>query len=226
MKITLQSVKKIWRKKADLLFKRSFNNSQGIAKGKVLHILRSLQINKNDVILDLGANIGDITALFTTTEARIYAFEPNPFAFYVLKQRFMNEDRVYCRPQAVSDQKGIKRLYLHENSEQDQVYWSTGSSLLANKGNVNRNKFVEVEAVDILDVLDEIQGRIKLVKMDVEGMEYRILKRLIDSTAIDKIDHLWVETHEQKIPELKTEAQEIKRRIQEKELLKIRMDWI
>lgn len=83
-----------------------------------------------------------------------------------------------------------------------------------------------MEVVDILSVLAEIRRRVKLIKMDVEGMEYRILDRLIDSQAIEMIDHVWVESHDQKIPELRKEAQEVKRKIQEKGLLKIRMDWI
>lgn len=226
MKIFLDSVKKItsWNISKYLENLAQYFHSQDTQF--YLPRIRSLPLKQGDVILDLGANVGEVTTFLASTQATVSAYEPNPYAYAVLQQRFKGSQHVICRPQAVSDRNGRERLYLHENSEKDQVYWSTGSSLLACKKNVDRRKYVEVEVVDILTVLAEIRGRIKLIKMDVEGVEYRILKRLIDSKAIDDIDHIWVETHDQKIPELREEALEVKAKIQEKGLLKIRMDWV
>ena len=40
------------------------------------------------VVLDCGANQGEIAALFAKTKAEVYAFEPDPIAYSLLSKRF------------------------------------------------------------------------------------------------------------------------------------------
>jgi FkbM family methyltransferase len=191
-----------------------------------LNYINSLNLGPGDVAMDLGANIGNITAIMASKGATIHAFEPNPYAFQILNQRFAINEKVHCIQKGVLDHPGVLRLYLHENSEADQVLWSTGSSFLEYKGNIKKDKFVEVEVVDLVQFIEELRTDVKLIKMDVEGVECRLLNKLIDSPVFERIEHIIVETHDNKIPVLREETDNLRKKITEQGINKIRLDWI
>ena len=187
--------------------------------------LFSIKLGKTDIAIDCGANVGNITQHLCKSGATVYCFEPNPYAFEVLQDRFSNMQNVHCIPKGVSDKKSMMKLYLHENSDKDEVHWSTGSSLLNFKGNVLNDKYVEVEIIDLCEFIESLNYRVRILKMDVEGVECEILKKIICSGVIDKIDYAFVETHDHKIPELKVETDAIRELIEQKRIKNINLDW-
>jgi FkbM family methyltransferase len=94
-------------------------------------------IKKGDICIDAGSNVGNITAQMLDYGAKVYAFEPNPFAFAKLEQRFILNKNVVCFNKGVYSKQDKMALYFHENSHEDEVKWSTGSSLLDFKSNVD-----------------------------------------------------------------------------------------
>src|SRR5262245_60438695 len=96
----------------------------------------AISLQAHDIAIDCGANVGKITQFLAQQQATIYAFEPNPYAFRVLQEKFADAPHVHCLQKGVLDCNGVFPLYLHENADRDQIYWSTGSSLLACKSNV------------------------------------------------------------------------------------------
>ncbi|MEO1590168.1 MAG: FkbM family methyltransferase [Cyanobacteria bacterium J06632_22] len=185
----------------------------------------AVRLTSDDVAIDCGANVGKFTAHLARSGATVYAFEPNPHAFKVLEEQFAGADNVHCMAKGVDRENGVTRLFLHENSDQDEVYWSTGSSLLELKKNVKGDKFVDIATVDLCEFIDSLPQRVRLLKMDVEGVECRILKKMIESGTVDKIDHIFVETHDHKIPELKPATDEIRQLIRDRELTHLNLDW-
>lgn len=159
-------------------------------------------VGPGDIIVDCGANVGQEVSEFVETGAMIYAFEPNPHAFAVLKEKFGQYPNVVCFPFAVLDHEDTVRLYMHEWAEQDEVKWSVGSSVVESKGNVRADNYVEVRAIDLSEFLYRFNTRIKLLKMDIEGAEYPTLTKILERGIAVHIDHVVVETHAQKIPEL------------------------
>lgn len=188
--------------------------------------LVNLDLGPGDVAIDCGANVGDITARMAKTGASVYAFEPNPYAYYMLQQRFKEFSDVHCINKGVLDRDGMMRLYMHENSHRNEVHWSTGSSLLAFKDNVDPETYVEIEVVDLARFISELGRCVKVVKMDVEGVECQIINRLIDTGLVKRIELLLVETHEEKIPELREPIESLRERITEEELSNVSLDWI
>ncbi len=186
----------------------------------------AVRLRKGDVTIDCGANVGEVTRILARRGSIVYAFEPNPEAFRVLRCRFEKTPHVTCIQKAVADRDGSARLYLHEHAAADPVYWSTGSSLLSVKSNIRTDTYVEVELVDLADFIKGLGRRVRLLKMDVEGLEPRILKKLIDEGVIDLIDHAFVETHDDRIPSLKEETDEIRHLIQQKGLRQVDLSWI
>lgn len=162
--------------------------------------IRRLGLQEAHTVIDCGANVGDMTAVMAEGGATVHAFEPNPHACSVLRKKFEHNPRVHIHEAAVHVSNGTLRLYLHENSSQDEVYWSNGSSLLADKPNVSDERFVEAQTVDLAAFIDALPGRIRLIKMDIEGAEVEVLRRLIETGSLDKVNFLFVETHEEKMP--------------------------
>lgn len=182
---------------------------------------------KNSLTLDLGANIGNITQQMVVAGATVYAFEPNPFAYSRLEERFKNNPNVICIQKAVLDEETEIPLYFHENSDEDEVKWSVGSSLLDFKSNVIKEKNVNVPTVDLAKFIFDLGREVDLIKMDVEGVECRLINHLIDSGAIDNVKMLLVETHDHKVPELKKETDALRKRIVDLGLSeKINLNWV
>jgi FkbM family methyltransferase len=183
-------------------------------------------VRSKSVIIDLGANIGKNINNFLLQSENVLAYEPNPFAFKVLNSRFNDNNRVQCFNLAVSDKNEETQLYLHENSIHDQIKWSTGSSMYESKGNVNKNNKLTIRTIDILDIVEDQDAEISLLKIDVEGMEYRILNRLIESNAYKKINLIKVELHADRIYCLKKEEEMLFEKIKKYNIDNICTDWI
>jgi FkbM family methyltransferase len=156
----------------------------------------------------------------------VYAFEPNPYAFAELHARFHGRPNVHCRNQGVLDTNGAFSLYLHHLSAQAPVKWSTGSSLLANKGNVDPATAVEVEVIDLAQFVLDLKQRVAVLKLDVEGVEYRILNRMLDAGALERIDHILVEAHEKRMHALAEEAAQVRQRLDAAGITHIDWSWI
>ena len=185
----------------------------------------SVKLKKTDIAIDCGANVGNITQHLFKSGATVYSFEPNPYAFKVLQDRYSNMENVHCIQKGVSDKKDKMKLYLHENSDKDEIHWSTGSSLLDFKGNILKEKHVEVEIIDLCEFIVSLNHHVRILKMDVEGVECGIIKRMINTGVIDKVGYVFVETHDHKIPELKQETNMIRELIKEKGIKNINLDW-
>lgn len=184
------------------------------------------ELGAADVAIDCGANVGRYTEVLARNGARVYAFEPNPDAFAVLSERMRGYPNVVCLNKAVAAKAGTVPLYLHAHAAEDPLHWSTGSSMLATKGNVNKETFVEVEAVDFVNFLLALKGQVALVKMDIEGAEVALLGRLLEQPlALAAIGRLFVETHDHKIPELRDCTDRMREEIARRGLDRINLDW-
>lgn len=188
---------------------------------KVFDVLRP-----GDIAIDCGANVGNVTEKMANRGATVYAFEPNPYAYKVLKKRFQNNLNVHCINKAVWDRTDRLKLYLHEHSNTDQVKWSAGSSLSKEKSNVSSSQYVEVDVIDLVQFISELSEPIKLLKIDIEGLECDVLNALIDAGIAKNITSILVETHEMKIPSLIAPMQALKKKIQEQKLTNINLRWI
>ncbi len=62
------------------------NQRRALADGYFLGVCAMLQLS--DLALDLGANMGVVTEQLAATGADVIAYEPDPFAFATLTQKF------------------------------------------------------------------------------------------------------------------------------------------
>jgi FkbM family methyltransferase len=187
----------------------------------------ALGLRPGDLAIDCGANVGDVSASLADTGAEVHAFEPNPDAFAVLVERLGGKPNVQLYPQAVLDRAGRSRLYLHVDARDDPVGASIGSSLLATKGNIDPEKFVEVETIDLAQFVLDLERRVRIIKIDVEGVECRLVHHLLDTRAIEHVDTVFVELHDRHIPDLRSENRRLRERLERDGLAdRVLTDWV
>ena len=187
-----------------------------------------INIQPGDYVIDCGANVGDVTAIFLAGGANVIAFEPNPHAFAVLQERYKHFKKAKCVNKGVSGIKssGIQKLFLHESAPQNQVMYSTGCSIVEYKNNVNKKNFIEVEMVNLCKFLKLLNKEIKVLKVDIEGAEVELLNDLMNEGLARDIPYIFVETHEEKIPELREETEKLKERVKVENYNNINLNWI
>jgi len=153
------------------------------------------------IFIDCGAYKGSAIKKFreSNTDYEIYAFEPNPF----MPCNFGNDVTVIRK--AVWTEDGTKKFYLKRHKAR-----SNSSSLYKNKcldrHPLDKNHPVFVESVDfdwwLENIVDE-QWPDKyepiIVKMDIEGAEYEVLEKMIETGRIKCINELWIEWHWSKL---------------------------
>ena len=140
---------------------------------------RNLGLNQESLVIDIGANIGLITQVFVDLyNCNIEAYEPNKFAFKELKKKFLSNKKVKCYKLAVTENGLKKKIFFHKKSKIDPTKYSTATSLLPEKENVNNKDFCLIKTISISSIMAKFKY-IDLIKIDVEGYEYKILPYLI-----------------------------------------------
>ena len=195
-------------------------------KNNQLPDIYTIQLEVDDIVIDCGANIGKVTQKLYNEGNRFYCFEPNPYAFEELKNKFIDKVNVKCYQKGVWISNCEKKLYFHEHSNKDEVYWSTGSSYLKIKRNIDKKKFIRSQLIDLNQFIISLKRKVRILKLDVEGFECPILIKLINEETYKKIDYIFVETHEKKIPELLEQTKLLTSLIKEKNITNIDLNWI
>ncbi len=186
---------------------------------------RAIAFEPGDLAIDCGANVGDVTLDLAARGATVHAFEPNPDVFEVLASRTRSQPEVYCYQQAVANHAGTVSLYLHRERSANPLAHSGAPSLVATKHNLDPGRSVEVTAIDLADFIEAFPGRVRLLKIDVEGYEVVLLDHLIDRGVLRQVDHVFCETHELKVPGLLRETRRLRRRLAEEQLTHVNLGW-
>jgi len=130
---------------------------------------------KNKIFLDIGANIGRYTILNALRRYKVYAFEPAEPIFKQLKRNveLNNLHNIILIPQGLSDRGDESEFEYFEGFE--------GSSRIGiQKDELSKYaKVLKVRTKKLDDVVKEYDintDKIRLIKIDVEGHEYKVIK--------------------------------------------------
>ncbi len=174
------------------------------AEGLLLGILSMLR--PGDVVVDCGANRGDVTARLAATGAEVHAFEPDPYNLEKLAERFAEAANVHLHAAAVGTAAGSIRLMRTANWEANPELASVKSTVVAGGQNIAESAGIDVELIDFpafLRGLVAAHGRVAFVKMDIEGAELDLLEALLREKLFDHIQLTVAETHERKFKDLR-----------------------
>jgi FkbM family methyltransferase len=138
---------------------------------KFNEILRS-----GDVVVDIGAHIGYYTLLaarIVGPQGRVFAFEPEPSNYGLLLRNIEANkyQNVTAIRKAVSDRDGHSTLFIAGPSTH---------SLVPKPDALSTDRTIEIETVTLdshfsQDDVKELESRISLVKIDVEGAEMMVI---------------------------------------------------
>ena len=145
-------------------------------------------IQKNSIVIDIGANIGVFSLYAVGMGAKkVYAYEPSQHAYKVLLHNIVKnqlEDKVIPYKLAVCKTDGNKVRIPIESSPYNRVVSEDNTQNWAMVETVTLERIVQDSEVDFVDLL----------KIDCEGMEYDILLSTTES-VFSKIKAIRMEYH-------------------------------
>lgn len=135
----------------------------------------------NDVILDVGGNIGYSSLVFSIAhpQARIFAFEPDLENRFVFNFNTRKAKNVYLLPFGCSD--SVDEIsfgfpnYIENYNDKDRKINTGLITAVKNKQINNTHKNIVVPIDSFNNILNK-NSSILLVKIDVEGFEKHVLK--------------------------------------------------
>jgi FkbM family methyltransferase len=166
----------------------------GVWEPEISHLVGQI-LRPGDVFVDVGANVGYDTLLGSSLvgpQGQVISIEASPIAFARLKENIALNKSTNIRAVnvAVSDRVGTLELFDLQgaNSGAATTLTGRGGKLIAS-----------VEALPLAQILTPAEmGRVRLIKIDVEGAEGTILSDLLDNiesfpASMDVIAELAVE---------------------------------
>jgi len=120
-------------------------------------------------------------------------YEPQPKHAEFLSE-MSKEKKFEFINKAIWDKTGVYDFYIAID-----IYGDQGSTLCNDKKErLDLENPVKVETVDIVDILENFSNDDYIVlKLDVEGGEYDIIQRLIDTENLHKVKEYIIEWHDQ-----------------------------
>jgi FkbM family methyltransferase len=182
-----------------LFFLRTFGQRLGLLR-PLQHLARRLQtreyesafrselikyIRPGQIIWDIGANEGfyvDLLLKLVGPNGTIVAFEPSPESYEILTQKFSGYPNVHLKNVALADQNGVASFF--------QSPTSVTNSLAYNKNATSQIR-VMVERGDtyVTNYSPDV------MKIDVEGYEYEVLKGMQKILSSPKLKCIFLEVH-------------------------------
>lgn len=187
-------------------------------------------LKPGDLAVDCGANMGVVTEQLAATGATVIAFEPDPFAFGTLEQKFGNMPNVRLVNAAVGVGTGTVRLMRADNFGENPEGASVKSTILDGGRRIDAENSIEVPLIDFPTWVKEQvaeRGEVAFVKMDIEGAELDILEKMHDEQLFVNVRCLVAETHERKFKDLRDRYKALRDKVGETYAPgKVNLDWI
>lgn len=139
------------------------------------------QLSEKPIIYDCGSNVGTSCLYFFRfyPSSKIYAFEPDPVIYSVLKQNINSYKTTNVLPHNSA-------VWIDNNGVQFTQQGADGSSIFS-EGNK-----ISVPSIRLKDFLEK-EEQIDLLKIDIEGAEYEVIKDCKDS--LGNVKNIFVEYH-------------------------------
>lgn len=183
-------------------------------------------LRPGDVVIDCGANVGEVTAKLAATGAAVHAFEPDPYTFGVLTEAVGHLPNVTLHNAAVGVADGAALLMRGVNFAANPKAASVKSSLVAGGRGMEAAGAVEVPVIDFPAFLRGI-GPVAFLKMDIEGAELDLLEAMEREGLFDDVRLTVAETHEKKFKDLRPRFDALRARLSEAyPVTKVNLDWI
>ncbi len=139
-----------------------------------IHYFVKKLIKKGDYIIDIGANLGYYSKIFSDLVGRkgkVYAVEPLPIYQKVLKRNTAKKSNIQLIPYALGKENGKVQMGVPGND----VYQHGRNQVLTENKKITSSTEVEIKKASTL--FSDLE-RLDYIKCDVEGFEMNIIPEL------------------------------------------------
>ena len=166
-----------------------------------LYVKSHCKINPNDVVVDIGANVGFFSYFAICNGAsKVYCFEPSKESVKTIKDNFYFPNLI-VEEAAVSKHNGGVMFYYNELNSIGSGMFSPeiGNGVICKS--INLNEYI---------IENDIE-KINYLKIDCEGAEYEIIEDLSEEYLRNNIDNICIEFHFNTDDRLNTMLEKLKR---------------
>jgi FkbM family methyltransferase len=151
-------------------------------------ILHTANIDQDSIVIDVGAFIGDWSVTIAEKyNPTIYAFEPNPKPFERLLIHAGKNPKFKPLPVGLGD----------EDLEADFTLKGLGSSMLEDRADHSDVPKMRVKIRSVDSIWNELAlNNVQLMKVNIEGAEFPLFERMIETGLLDKVDTYLIQFHE------------------------------
>jgi FkbM family methyltransferase len=152
-------------------------------------MLHTAPLGPDSIVLDVGAHVGDWSAkMVEKFNPRIFAFEPDPASLGTLTSRFRDSPKITVLDYGLHARDAVLDLALK----------GMGSTLYNDPlPDEEPTSKVPVRLRDAAQVFDELGLRyIDLLKINIEGGEFDVLDRLIETAWLSRVRCVMIQFHE------------------------------
>jgi FkbM family methyltransferase len=165
----------------------SVKGADSIARELIIQFLK-----KGDVALDIGANIGSYSLLMAKIvgdEGKVISFEPGPL-FETLKKNTENNNLskiILPMNIGLSNTEGSLKWYEDLNNPGNAHLVSDASELNFNDLPTKlSDSYTEVKVFRLDDISEKLPPKIDFMKIDVEGMEDKVIEGALETIKVHK----------------------------------------
>lgn len=160
-----------------------YKDQKSLFRKQIGYSTNKLSFLKEDsIIFDIGGYEGQWASdIYGMYSSNIHIFEPVPSFAENIQKRFQYNKKIKANSFGLSDKTQNSMISVNKD----------GSSIIKNVGTQ-----VEVKLVDIIEYIKQNNiNKIDLMKINIEGGEYALLNRLIDTGYINNIGSILVQFH-------------------------------
>tara|TARA_B100001250_G_C19810206_1_gene795361 strand:- start:1836 stop:2630 length:795 start_codon:yes stop_codon:yes gene_type:complete len=138
---------------------------------------KSKYIFNKTAVIDIGANSGDWSMTLSdlvTNNGKVIAYEPHPYFYRATRKaiKYSLKKNIRLYKLAVGSIKNKSKLIINENNVDLKYRSRIDNSINKNKA----NDYVYIETVRLDEHNKDIDYKISIIKIDVEGYEYEVIK--------------------------------------------------
>jgi FkbM family methyltransferase len=123
-------------------------------------------VRQGDIVVDIGANVGEFVSACAKRARRVVAIDPDPSAFACLTRNCASISNVTCERTALGEKPGVTKFYLSPDGNDSSII----------KPETYREA-IEVRVLPLADVLlSHGIERVDFLKVEAEGYEPEVLK--------------------------------------------------
>lgn len=203
---------------------------------KVIYVLKKIDLNKKNLFIDLGTNMGQgfnyFKKFFKLEKFDYLLVEPNPnlkdeIEALIKKNNYKNNISFINKAAYIKNTK--TKLFGTVEDKRGKI--SEGASIInVHNSNLYNSDYENGLWVDTFDIIQEIKNLNSydsiIIKMDIEGAEYDILEELIiQNNKIKNLKHIFIEFHSRFMDKVNKKKFKIRENKIKQELKRINLEF-